>query len=104
MLAGDEGVKSSRKVEIMVGAAYAVLSKSSKECTGQFLIDDAVLSKEGITDLTPYSCVPGKERGRTRESGRERIIRTLFQTALNWLDNRDLTVYTRMVIHILASM
>ena len=70
MLVGDEGVKTSRKVEIMADAAYAVLSKSSKECTGQFLIDDVVLSKEGITDFTPYSCVPGNERGR-RERERE---------------------------------
>ena len=70
MLAGDEGVKTSRKVEIMADAAYAVLSKPSRECTGQFLIDDAVFSKEGITDFTPYSCVPGNERERERERER----------------------------------
>ena len=59
MLAGEEGVKTSRKVEIMADAAYAVLTKPSKEYTGQFLIDDDVLKKEGITDFTPYACVPG---------------------------------------------
>ena len=64
MLAGEAGVKTSRKVEIMADAAYAILSKPSRECTGQFLIDDAVLSKEGITDFTPYACVPGNERER----------------------------------------
>ena len=60
MLAGEEGVKTSRKVEIMADAAYAVLTKPSKECTGQFLIDDDVLKEEGITDFTPYACVPGE--------------------------------------------
>ena len=60
MLAGEEGVKTSRKVEIMADAAYAVLTKPSKEFTGQFLIDDDVLKKEGITDFTPYACVPGE--------------------------------------------
>ena len=59
MLAGEQGVKTSRKVEIMADAAYAVLTKPSKEYTGQFLIDDDVLKKEGITDFTPYACVPG---------------------------------------------
>ena len=83
MLAGDEGVKTSRKVEIMADAAYAVLSK---ECTGQFLIDDAVLSKEGITDLTPYSCVPGNERGRTREN----YINTYSNSPVHCLVNCEL--------------
>lgn len=60
MLMGDSGVKQSRKPEIMADAAYAILCKSSQEMTGQFLIDDDVLKNEGITDLEPYSHVPGK--------------------------------------------
>ena len=64
MLAGEAGVKSSRKPEIMADAAYAMMTKPSGEQTGQFLIDDEVLAKEGITDLTPYACVPGEGGGR----------------------------------------
>ena len=60
MLAGEAGVKTSRKPEIMADAAYAVMTKPSRELTGQFLIDDDVLAKEGITDLTPYAYVPGE--------------------------------------------
>ena len=48
--------------EIMADAAYAVLSKPSRECTGQFLLDDQVLFNEGITDLAAYLCKPGKKR------------------------------------------
>ena len=59
MLMGDNGVRQSRKPEIMSDAAYAIITKPSKEITGQFLVDDEVLMKEGITDFSPYSNVPG---------------------------------------------
>ena len=67
MLAGVAGMKTCRKPEIMADAAYAVMTKPSRELTGQFLVDDDVLAKEGITDLTPYACAPGE--GREREDG-----------------------------------
>ena len=60
MLLGEEGVSGSRKPEIMADAAYVILTKPSREMTGQFLIDDEVLRKEGITDFESYSNVPGK--------------------------------------------
>ena len=60
MLLGESGVSEARKPEIMGDAAYAVLTKPSRELTGQFLIDDEVVRKEGISDLEPYSIVPGK--------------------------------------------
>ena len=60
MLLGEEGVSGSRKPEIMADAAYVILTKPSREMTGQFLIDDDVLRKEGITDFESYSNVPGK--------------------------------------------
>ncbi|XP_016657440.1 hydroxysteroid dehydrogenase-like protein 2 [Acyrthosiphon pisum] len=59
MLSGStEAKKLSRKPEIMADAAYAVLSRSVQNCTGQFLVDDEVLRQEGITDLDQYSSDP----------------------------------------------
>lgn len=48
-----------RKPEILADAAYAILNRPSKECTGNFFIDDEVLASEGVTDLEKYSVVPG---------------------------------------------
>lgn len=73
MLMGDTGVSGSRKPEIMSDAAYAVLNKTSKEITGQFLIDDDVLREEGITDFEPYANVPGKDY-RSRDTYRRSSV------------------------------
>ena len=60
MLAGDMGIKMSRKPEIMADAAYAVFLHTCDQMTGQFLIDDDVVKKAGITDLDQYANSPGK--------------------------------------------
>ena len=57
-IAGEEGLKASRKPEIMADAAHAVLTKGI-DYTGRFLIDEAVLRDEGITDFGRYAAVPG---------------------------------------------
>lgn len=61
MPGGDAIVKKSRKPEIMADAAYHVLSRNFKECSGNFFIDDEVLAAEGISDLEHYSVVEGAE-------------------------------------------
>uniref|UniRef100_A0AAR2L6W4 Hydroxysteroid dehydrogenase-like protein 2 n=1 Tax=Pygocentrus nattereri TaxID=42514 RepID=A0AAR2L6W4_PYGNA len=58
MLGGSEIAKSCRKVEIMADAAYAILSKPVSY-TGQFVIDDDILKKEGIKDFDVYAVAPG---------------------------------------------
>ncbi|MBK6689633.1 MAG: NAD(P)-dependent oxidoreductase [Deltaproteobacteria bacterium] len=58
MLGGDEMMAASRKPEIMADAAYAILTRNSRECTGNFFLDEEVLRQEGITDLTPYAIDP----------------------------------------------
>lgn len=60
MVMGEAGVKGSRKPEIMADAAYAILTKPSREMTGQFVIDDEILRKEGITNFESYSNILGK--------------------------------------------
>lgn len=58
LLGGDQAMAQSRKPEIMGDAAYVILTRSSRECTGNFFIDDDVLRQAGITDLEQYSYVP----------------------------------------------
>ena len=52
-------LNACRKPEILADAAYAILSRVSGDCTGNFFIDDEVLAAEGVTDLDHYSVVPG---------------------------------------------
>ena len=59
MLAGDVGIKMSRKPEIMADAAYAIFLHTCDQLTGKFLIDDDVVKKAGITDLEQYANSPG---------------------------------------------
>uniref|UniRef100_A0A4W4FDR9 Hydroxysteroid dehydrogenase-like protein 2 n=1 Tax=Electrophorus electricus TaxID=8005 RepID=A0A4W4FDR9_ELEEL len=58
MLGGPGIAKQCRKVEIMADAAYAVLSKPVSY-TGQFVIDEDILRKEGIKDFDVYAVKPG---------------------------------------------
>jgi citronellol/citronellal dehydrogenase len=59
VLGGDEGMKACRKPEIMADAAYAILNRPAKDCTGNFFIDDEVLAAEGVTDFDKYAVSPG---------------------------------------------
>ncbi len=45
--------------EILADAAYVILNRESKDCTGNFFVDDEVLASVGVTDLEKYSVVPG---------------------------------------------
>lgn len=58
---GSDGRKCCRKPDILADAAYCILSKSPSEFTGNFVIDEELLLKEGITDLDQYAEVPGEE-------------------------------------------
>ncbi|KAE8748343.1 hypothetical protein FOCC_FOCC004979 [Frankliniella occidentalis] len=58
MLTGPDSARHSRKPEIMADAAYHILTKPSRSCSGNFFIDDDVLKAEGVTDLTHYACDP----------------------------------------------
>ena len=58
ILGGDETVKVSRTPEIMADAAYVILTKDSKEFTGNFCIDDNLLAENGLKDFSKYAEVP----------------------------------------------
>ena len=57
-LGGDAIMNISRFPEIMGDAAYTILTKPSKEFTGNFCIDDTVLADNGVTDFSVYADVP----------------------------------------------
>ena len=48
-----------RTPEILADAAYVILNRTSKDCTGNFFVDDEVLASVGVTNLEKYSVVPG---------------------------------------------
>jgi citronellol/citronellal dehydrogenase len=60
LLGGDEAMKRARRPEILADAAHAILTRPSREATGNFYIDDQVLAEEGVEDLSPYSYVEGE--------------------------------------------
>ena len=53
-LGGDMMMVRSRTVDIMADAAHIILTRNSREFTGNFYVDDDVLASEGITDLNHY--------------------------------------------------
>ena len=56
-----EGVKADhcRRPEIVADAAHAILTRSARDYTGNFAIDEDVLRDEGVVDLEPYAVQPG---------------------------------------------
>lgn len=64
MLHSEEGGDSSRfarKTDVMADAAYAILIRDPKTCTGNFYIDEQVLAQEGITDMKQYLSHPDND-------------------------------------------
>ncbi len=59
LMGGDESVSKTRTPEIMADAAYAIFTSSAADCTGNFFIDDEVLSSVGVTDFSVYNVTPG---------------------------------------------
>jgi citronellol/citronellal dehydrogenase len=59
MLGGAVRPEGCRTPEILADAAHAVLTRDSRQCSGNFFIDDEVLAEEGITDLDRYAVQPG---------------------------------------------
>jgi citronellol/citronellal dehydrogenase len=58
LLGGDAIMRASRSPEIIADAAYALFNKPSRSITGQFLIDDVFLVREGVTDFERYRIDP----------------------------------------------
>ncbi len=54
LLGGEAMMRASRTPEIMGDAAYVILTKPSREFTGQFCIDDKLLYASGVRDFDRY--------------------------------------------------
>ena len=61
LLGGEEMARQSRTPQIMADAAHAVLCRDAATCTGNFFVDDAVLTEEGVTDFSKYAVDPTAE-------------------------------------------
>jgi citronellol/citronellal dehydrogenase len=55
MLGDRVKLENCRTPEIMADSAHAILIRDSRECTGNFYIDEDVLREEGVTDLDQYA-------------------------------------------------
>jgi len=51
--------RASRKPDIVADAAYQILMRNSRECSGNFFIDEEVLRMAGVTDFGQYAVTPG---------------------------------------------
>jgi citronellol/citronellal dehydrogenase len=58
LLGGEAMAKISRTPEILADAAYAILGRPARECTGNFFIDEEVLRAEGDGNLARYAAGP----------------------------------------------
>jgi len=56
--AGGQFMNRARTPDIVADAAHAILTKPASSFTGRFLIDDEVLSAEGIRDFDRYRVDP----------------------------------------------
>jgi citronellol/citronellal dehydrogenase len=61
LLGGDQIVARARRPEIVADAAHAILARTSRDCTGNFFIDEQVLAAAGVTDFDRYAVMPGSD-------------------------------------------
>lgn len=59
MLGSQVDPRHCRRPEIVADAAHWILTRPSRERTGQFLIDEEVLAEAGVTDFDRYAVEPG---------------------------------------------
>jgi len=59
LLGGQEMIDASRKPGIVADAAWAILTRDARACTGNFFVDEDVLRDEGVTDFEAYAVKPG---------------------------------------------
>lgn len=55
LLGGEDSIRRCRHPEIVADAAYEILTRPSRECSGQFFLDEDVLREAGTTDFSRYA-------------------------------------------------
>jgi citronellol/citronellal dehydrogenase len=61
LLGGDAAMAVARTPEIVADAAYEILRRPARECSGNTFIDDEVLAAAGVSDLSKYRYGTGSE-------------------------------------------
>ena len=61
LLGGEAAMQRARKPELYADAAYAIVNRPSRECTGHTFLCEDVMREEGVTDFDAYGYVPGAE-------------------------------------------
>lgn len=51
-------LRASRKPAIVADAAWQILTRGSRECSGNFFVDEAVLREAGVADFGQYAVSP----------------------------------------------
>lgn len=54
----EQILRASRKPDIVADAAHQIFMRNSRECSGNFFIDEEVLSHAGVTDFGQYAVTP----------------------------------------------
>ncbi|MGH6630408.1 MAG: SDR family oxidoreductase, partial [Burkholderiales bacterium] len=60
LLGGSVSPESCRTPEILADAAHEILIRDSRECTGNFFLDENVLRAAGVKDFDRYQVAPGQ--------------------------------------------
>lgn len=58
LLGGEQMMQASRRPAIVADAAYEIFNRPSRECSGNFFIDDTLLAEAGVTDFDHYRVNP----------------------------------------------
>ena len=61
LLGGDQAMARARRPELYADAAYAVITRPSRDCTGNAFLCEDVLAAGGVTDFDQYAYQPGTE-------------------------------------------
>lgn len=52
-------MRASRHPAIMADAVHAILTRNSRDCSGNFFVDEEVLRETGVDDFERYAVAPG---------------------------------------------
>jgi len=55
----EQVFRASRNPAIVADAAYQIFMRNSRDCSGNFFIDEEVLQASGVTDFAQYAVTPG---------------------------------------------
>jgi citronellol/citronellal dehydrogenase len=60
LLGGEETARHGRTAEIVADAAHVILTRPSRECSGNFFIDEELLRSTGVVDFERYAVKRGE--------------------------------------------